>query len=262
MKRIQGGLGFNRQLPTNSVYHGEVDDLYNDNDIGEEIMAIKEKKISDEDRKTALAQYLGLSDEEKEEIEVDKWGGFEINRNEYKVLTEEESYDEFKEYEMSLIDDLGLDAFTENFQEHILENCIDESWFETVAEEEAQYYIEQMDEEELLDYAHDHDIAEDVEDTENLSEREIERIREDCEEAYEEEILNEGMSEYFEGIYGRNWTKEMKDTLKDQIDWDKVIEDLYDWDSRETLWGSMASYDGETHEEEVNGEWFYIYWID
>lgn len=261
MKRIQGGLGFNSQLPTNSVYRGEVDDLYNNEDIGEEIMSIKEKKISDEDRKTALAQYLGLSDEEKEEIEVDKWGDFEINGNEYKVLTEEESYDEFKDWEMSLIDDLGLDTFSENFQEHILENCIDESWFETVAEEEADFYIGEMSDDDLLEFAHDHDIAEDVEDTES---EDFDRtdIEEDCKEAYEEEILNEGMSEYFEGIYGRNWTKEMKDTLKDQIDWDKVIEAMYDWDSRDDLWGSMASYDGETHEEKVNGEWFYIYWIN
>lgn len=225
-----------------------------------------EKKIDFEDRKKALAQFLNLSEEEMEDIEEGS-GSYtssmlEYDGNEYLVLTEDESYDEFKEWEMSLIDDLGLESFSGNFQEHILENCINESFFETVAEEEAQYYIEQMDEEELLDYAHDHDIAEDVEDTENLSEREIERIREDCEEAYEEEILNEGISEYFESIYGSNWTKEMKDTLEKEIDWDKVIEDLYDWDSRDALWGSMASYDGKVNEEKVDGEWFYIYWVN
>lgn len=259
---IQTGLGMQNQLPTNSVYDGELDDLYNSDDEEEEKKKmnkrLEEKKISSEDKKQALADYLEVDVEEIEDGYDENH--FEVNGDEYMVLTEDESYDEYKDWEMSLIDDLGLEAFSENFQEHILENCINDSWFEQVAEEESQFYIEEMDDEELLNYAHDHDIAEDVEDTDNLSEREIERIREDCEEVYEEEILNQGISEYFENIYGRGWAKEMKDTLEKEIDWDKVIEDLYDWDSRDTLWGSMASYDGNIIElDKVNGEWLFAY---
>ena len=219
---------------------------------------LEEKKIDSEDKKQVLGNYLDVDIEEIEDGYDENH--FEVNGDEYMVLTEDESYDEYKDWEMSLIDDLGLEAFSENFQEHILENCINESWFKQVAEEESQYYIEEMDDEELLDYAHNHDIAEDVEDTDNLSEREIERIREDCEEVYEEEILEQGISEYFENIYGRGWAKEMKDTLQNEIDWDKVIEDLYDWDSRDVLWGSMASYDGNVIElDKVNGEWLFAY---
>ena len=257
---MQTGLGMAQQLPTNSVYDGELDDLYNSDEEEKKKMnkRLEEKKIDSEDKKQALADYLDVDIEEIEDG-YDK-NHFEVNGDEYMVLTEDESYDEYKDWEMLLIDDLGLEAFSENFQEHILENCINESWFEQVAEEESQYYIEEMDDEELLDYAHDHDIAEDVEDTDNLSEREIERIREDCEEVYEEEILNQGISEYFENIYGRGWAKEMKDTLEKEIDWDKVIEDLYDWDSRDVLWGSMASYDGNVIElDKVNGEWLFAY---
>lgn len=224
-----------------------------------------EKKIDFEDRKKALAQFLNLSEEEMENIEEGS-GSYtssmlEYDGNEYLVLTEDESYDEFKEWEMSLIDDLGLESFSENFQEHILENCTNESFFETVADEESDYYIGEMDDEELLDYAHNHNIAEDVEDTDN---EDFDRsdIEEECKDAYREEIIDMGISEYFESIYGRDWVKEMKDTLEKEIDWDKVIEDLYKWDSRDTLWGSMASYDGKTHEEKVDGEWFYIYWVN
>lgn len=258
---MQTGLGMAQQLPTNSVYDGELDDLYNSDDEEEKKKMnkrLEEKKIDEEDKKQALADYLDVDIEEIEDGYDENH--FEINGDEYMVLTEDESYDEYKNWEMSLIDDLGLEGFSENFQEHILENCINDSWFEEVAKEESQYYIEEMSDEELLDYAHDHDIAEDVENTDDLSEREIERIREDCEEVYEEEILNQGISEYFENIYGRGWAKEMKDTLEKEIDWDKVIEDLYDWDSRDTLWGSMASYDGNVIElDKVNGEWLFAY---
>ena len=76
----------------------------------------------------------------------------------------------------------------------------------------------------------------------------------------EKEILDQGISEYFENIYGRGWVKEMKDTLEKEIDWEKAIDALYDWDSREVLWGSMAGYDGEVHElDKVNGEWLFAY---
>lgn len=221
-------------------------------------MKLIEKRIDSDTKKEELAKYLNIDIDEVDDGYDDNH--FENGREEWMVLTEDESYDEFKDWEMSLIDDLGIEAFTENFQNHILENCIDESWFKEVAEEESQYYIEEMDDEELIDYAHDHNIAEDVENTENLSEREIEKIREECEEEYAQNILDQGVSEYFENIYGRNWAKELGDTITKQIDWEQVIEDLYDRDSRDTLWGSMASYDGEVHEiGKVDGEWLYAY---
>lgn len=218
---------------------------------------LEEKKISSEDKKQALADYLEVDVEEIEDGYDDNH--FEIDNKEYMVLTEDESYDEYKEWEMSLIDDLGLESFSENYQMHILENCINESFFETVADEESDYYIGEMDDEELLDYAHDHDIAEDVEDVDS---EDFDRsdIEEDCKDVYREEILNQGISEYFENIYGRNWVKETKDMLEKEIDWDKVIEDLYDWDSRDDLWGSMAGYDGNVIElDKVNGEWLFAY---
>ena len=259
LKRMQTGLGMVQVLPTNVMYRSGITDLYNERRNKTMNRKLTEKKIDDEARKQALADFLEIEDiNEIEDGYRDNC--FEVNGDEWIVLTEDESYDEFKDWEMSLIDDLGLEAFSESFQEHILENCINKDFFDTVAEEEANYYIEQMDDEELLDYAHDHNIAEDVEDTENLSERDLERIREDCEEEYAQNILDQGMSEYFEQIYGRGWVKEMKDTLEKEIDWEQVIDDLYDWHSRETLWGGMASYDGVVHElDKVNGEWLFAY---
>lgn len=253
---LQTGLGMAQVLPTNQTYDGEVTDPYEE-EGDEEIMKLEEKKIDSETKKDELAKFLEVETDEIEDGYDDNH--FEVNGDEWMVLTEDESYDEYKEWEMSLIDDLGLEAFTENFQKHILENCINEDFFDTVAEEEADFYISEMDDEELLEYAHDHKIAKDIDDVddENFDRSDIE---EDCKEEYEEEILKLGMSDYFENIYGRGWVKEMKDTLEKEIDWEQVIEDLYDWDDRNTLWGSMAGYDGVVHElDKVNGEWLFAY---
>ena len=257
---MQTGLGMQNQLPTNSVYDGELDDLYNSDDEEEKKKMnkrLEEKKISSEDKKQALADYLDVGIEEIEDGYDENH--FEVNGEEYMILTEDESYDEFKDWEMSLIDDMGLDAFSENFQEHILENCINDSWFEQVAEEEADFYVGDMSDEDLLEYAHDHKIAKKIDD---VDDEDFDRsdIEDECKEIYEEEILEQGISEYFENIYGRGWAKEMKDTLQNEIDWEKVIEDMYDWDGRDTVWGSMASYDGEVRElDKVNDEYLFAY---
>jgi hypothetical protein len=257
---MQTGLGMAQQLPTNSVYDGELDDLYNFDDEEEKKKMnkrLEEKKINSEDKKQALADYLEVDVEEIEDGYDENH--FEVNGEEYMVLSEDESYDEFKDWEMSLIDDMGLDAFSENFQEHILENCINDSWFEQVAEEEADFYIGDMSDEDLLEYAHDHKIAKKIDD---VDDEDFDRsdIEDECKEIYEEEILEQGISEYFENIYGRGWAKEMKDTLQNEIDWEKVIEDMYDWDGRDTVWGSMAGYDGEVRElDKVNGEYLFAY---
>lgn len=221
---------------------------------------INEKKIDVETKKQALAEYLDVEVDEIEDGYDDNH--FEVNGDEWMVLTEDESYDEFKEYEMSLIDDLGLEAFAENFQQHILETCIDDSFFDTIVDEESDYYISEMDDEDLLEYAHRHDIAEDIEDVDS---EDFDRsdIEDECKYAYQDELNEMGMVEYFESIYGRNWAREMKDTLEKEIDWDAVIDELYNWDTKETLHGSMASYDGKEVElGKYDGEWLFAYWIN
>lgn len=217
------------------------------------------------DKIKLLAEYLDVDPSTIEVSNYDDNTFVVDNGDEWMVLTEDESYDKFKEWEMSLIDEMGLEAFSENFQEHILETCINERFFKTVAEEESMYYIDEMDSEELLEYAHERGLYEDIESVDDAEFDEQEGyIRNDCEEVYEEEILNRGMAEYFEEIYGRNWANEMKDTLQKEIDWDKVIDELYNWDTKETLHGSMASYDGQEHEfgQDSEGNWVFGYWVN
>lgn len=217
---------------------------------------LTEKRVDDEDRKVALAEFLGV---EVDEITDYRYGNHafecESESGAWEVLTDDEADEEFYDYEISMIDDLGLDSFTENFQEWILENAIDESWFEQVAEEESDYYISEMDDEELLDYAKNHKLVKKDLDIDDFDRDDVE---EDCKSEYKDEILKDGMSYYFESIYGRHWAKEMKDQLINEIDWDVVIDELKDREGR----GSIASYDGEENEVKSNGTWFYIYQID
>ena len=130
---MQTGLGMAQQLPTNSVYDGELDDLYNSDDEEEKKKMnkrLEEKKIDEEDRIEALAQFLGLDEEEKEDIEStydDK--NFEVNGEEYLVVTEDEGYEMAIEDVRSLLeDDMGLEGVSEDTQEYAIENFCTYDW--------------------------------------------------------------------------------------------------------------------------------------
>lgn len=81
-----------------------------------------------EDRKTALAQFLGL------DIKSDEFGylaeGYrpemiEYGKESYFVLTDDEADNEFKEQQEQMWDDTGLDSYTPSFKEWILKDAID-----------------------------------------------------------------------------------------------------------------------------------------
>lgn len=130
-EEIQTGLGMQNQLPTNSVYDGELDDLYNSDDEEEKKKMnkrLEEKKIDEEDRIEALAQFLGLDEEEKEDIEVDD-ETLTYNWEEYLVVTEDEGYEMAKEDVRYLLeDDLGLEGVSEGTQLYAIENFCTYDW--------------------------------------------------------------------------------------------------------------------------------------
>jgi len=326
---MQTGLGMAQQLPTNSVYDGELDDLYNSDDEEEKKKMnkrLEEKKIDEEDRIEALAQFLGLDEEEKEEIEStydDK--NFEVNGEEYLVVTEDEGYEMAKEDVRYLLeDDLGLEGVSEDTQEYAIENfctydwesdlhSFNESYCDDIKSEYDNEYgsrlVQECDDRVGLDdedggyvltfedgngdimyvydkksYGDDVDKAErfltesnafdfdtsDIED--KLTEEFGEDFDFDCSAEFEEDLVDfddlseklteeldkdyNSMAEWFDSIYGSDWISEVRDTLKDYIDWEALAEYVVDVDG---VANTLARYDGKSHEEEVNGEWFYIY---
>jgi len=67
-EEIQTRLGMAQQLPTNSTYDGGIFDIYNNDEEEKKDMdkRLEEKRIDEEDRIDALAQFLGLDKEEKD----------------------------------------------------------------------------------------------------------------------------------------------------------------------------------------------------
>ena len=68
----------------------------------------------------------------------------------------------------------------------------------------------------------------------------------------------DSMSEYFESIYGRNWVSEMKDILKNYMDYKECARYVVDNDG---IANTLARYDGRENTEKVDGVEYYIYHI-
>lgn len=264
-KKIQTGLGMAQQLPTNSVYDGNLDILYFNDKEEEDMKRLTEKKIDEEDRIEALAQFLGLDEEEKEEIEVDD-ETLTYDGDEYLVVTEDEGYEMAKEeVRYFLEDDLGLEGVSENTQEYAIENFCNFPWKDDMHESNLMYaqdidsengsngyatrLVEEAIDEKVIkekDCFENEDGELDYEDKDELAEMLANKLDENY----------DSMGEWFESIYGSGWAKEMRDTLKDYIDWEALAEYIVDSDG---VANTLARYDGQENEEKVNGEWFYIY---
>ena len=93
----------------------------------------------------ALAKFLGIETNKiKESINND--GIFEIENGErYMVLTDDEAEKTFYDYESNLIEECGLDAFTDwaRARGYIIENCLDVDWFEDYFKRNNTYDIDQ-----------------------------------------------------------------------------------------------------------------------
>ena len=70
----------------------------------------------------ALLNYLGETMETAEIEEGYRDESIVIDGNEYLVLTDEEADQEYHEYQMGLIDDMGLDSFSDWAKDEILKH--------------------------------------------------------------------------------------------------------------------------------------------
>ena len=84
---------------------------------------------------------------EGSEIKVLDENTFEVDGAEYLVLTEDEREKEFYDYQESLIEDMGLDAFSGWAQDYIIDNFVDDEWFMETMREHFEYYISDINEE-------------------------------------------------------------------------------------------------------------------
>lgn len=225
---------------------------------------LREKKANFEDRVEALAEFLGLDEEEKAEIEEGYTdGALEYGREEYLVLTDDEADERAHEACVELFEEMGLEAVTEETQEYFLENedFCNYDWKSDMHESNLVYaqdidsedgsdgyatrLIEEAVERKVIkdkDCFENEDGELDYEDKDELAEM----LADDMDEDYD------SMSEWFESIYGRNWTREVRDTLKDYLDYDAMADYVIDVDGRAL---QLATYDSAENEQ---GD-FFIY---
>lgn len=197
-----------------------------------------------EEKIKALAEFLGIEESEIEE-DMNNHKYFRTEDEEYMVLTDEEADEVFYNYEEELIEELGLDAFSNWARDYIIENCVDTEWFENFYYEDYESYANDIETESASSDEYENRLEEE------MAEAECTTIEEFVE--YMVDRIRDDLVGQFEFDFG-------KDALRDVVsrynllDMDAVIDYIKEEDGR----GIMASYDGVENEE---GEYF-IYRIN
>lgn len=159
------------------------------------------------------------------------------NGEEYYVLTDEEAQEIYVDLQIDLINELGLEGFTEYAQQYIIDNCLNINWFNEAMIESNENYVYDLEEEELQELLEEYDVE------------------------TAEELINEFNSQYENGY---QWYKETFGTEDMQylidkynlLNIDAIIEFCQEVDGRGHI---IASYDGIENEVEIDNTTYYIY---
>ena len=153
----------------------------------------------------------------------------EINEQTFLVFDNNEADDYYYDFQKEIIDDLGLDCFSNSFQDSIINNYIDTDYFFDIMNESNEFYLDDIENESSL--THDNRLEEEIEDH-NCSTRE-EYLA----------LLNSNYDNAVDWYRDNFGNKEFKEYIKENahlIDWDSVIEECKNIDGR----GIIANYDG------------------
>lgn len=208
------------------------------------------------EKKEALAKYL--------ECEVDDIQDgydsehFEYNGEEYRVLDDDEANQAVVDDIENLIDDVGIEGFSEAMQNWILEYAISPSdWFELAQRESAEFYVEDCKDENddtyenrliaelvengYLDEQNDFHYDEDDED------QEYPLLNDDADldgatQEYIDSMCQEDPVEWYRWNFG---DRELRQLIKEgqiYLDYEAIADEVMSWDGRGN---SISYYDGE-----------------
>lgn len=211
----------------------------------------------------ALAELLGVDESEITQGYDDNV--FEVSDGrEYLVLTEDEADDTFHDYEMNLIDDLGIGAFTPSFQQRILTEFADADWFEDAYREIEENYAYDISEE--YDDTYGTRLVQECYDAELIDDDDFE-VDENGDVNYKacllstddlvtklSEYLVDSIDDYVEEFKFEFGEDELNEVVErnNLVDWDAVIEETKELDGRGPM---LAGYDGI----EIDYDDYYIY---
>ena len=211
----------------------------------------------------ALAELLGVDESEITQGYDDNV--FEISDGrEYLVLTEDEADDTFHDYEMNLIDDLGITAFTPSFQSRILTEFADADWFEDAYREMEENYAYDIEYESddtygnrLVQECYDAGLIDDddfgVDENGDVDYRDCQLSTDELAERLTDYLVDsiDDFVEQFKFEFGEEELNKVVER-NNLIDWDAVIEEIERLDGRGL---TLARYDGI----EIDYDDYYIY---
>lgn len=203
--------------------------------------------VSTEERIKALATYLGVEEDEITEGYTDNV--FEVNGEEYLVLDDDEADEAVVDDVENLVDDLGLEAFTDAMQDWILENAVDNmDWFDDALEEDMNYYVDNMDDDEVVEEAIRYDVIDEddayIEDEDGNQEINPELDLEDVGEKLVQALIDEQEDAYtwYVDNFGENSVRDLINDGTITLDYQAIADEVMSWDGRGN---SLASYDGD-----------------
>ena len=209
-------------------------------------------------KKQALADYLGVNVDSIEEgydenvFEVNDEDGLAVE--EYLVLDDWDADEYTKDDIESTMNDMGLLAFTEDFQDWAIVNAVNQDYFETDMYWSIKDDIESMEKDELIEELYQHDL---IATREELEDKELDEILDEYEYDLQEAMINyyANSIDWFIDNYGEEELKEHPNAF----DLDDIVKECIDWDGRGHF---LASYDGvEIDLGEYDGEYLYAYRI-
>lgn len=212
-----------------------------------------------EEKRLALAEHLGIDESELEDSDYDE-NVFIYDDREYLVLDDQEAYEATYTDIENLFDDMGLEAFSKDMQDWIVENAIDYD-FEKVYREMEEGYVEDIENEEsrefdnrLIEEMYDADILtdDDFKEDEDGDGVDHQRLKDDVdlEEKKEEYVdyLLDNISDFREEFIDEFGVDEVLRLVKEgyaDVDMDAIVDRVIRWDGRGP---SLAIYDGEERE--------------
>ena len=225
-------------------------------------MIKRKKNSSTKEKIEALAKFL---DVDPDNVSKEYDDTFEADGKEWRVLTDQEADEAVVEDIKSSIDDLGLEAFSPDFQETILRKYVnDHGWFDEALKEDMEFYVADLDDDRLNEECQDADLIKDEDyETDENGDPDYDQCkleREDLEERLAEHLVDEAgdSMKWFKDNFGK---EEFKNAVIEHcdLDYEGIAQEAVNWDGRGHF---LNYYDGCEDEEEVNDETYYIYRIN
>lgn len=220
--------------------------------------------MTKEERLEALADRFGVKEAD---IEVLVEKPFEVlipdtdteDSGSYFVLTKEEARKEAEDYIKSVFDDSGIDSFTKDFKEWVIENAVYDDYLLDIIKADINDYYHVLYDEEIIDTAIERGIIDGEEAYDDgeikLTNTEIEDLADALTDYDIEEVTQIGPVNWIIDNYGVDHFNELIND-NDIIDMDKVVDRAIALDG---LAHFLASYDGE---EIALGHDLYAYRLD